>query len=259
MKKLPVLLICLSVFALWSCRQEVDLQCAEPLGVEETRQFSLPAFTGVELLTDAQVTLIPGEAFSFQATGDMEILDRLNPDVIDGQLVIAHRGCLGDHEPLAIEVTLPNLHSVILRSEGTITGAAEFACDELRIEHHGTGSIELQAQSDHGTELIHAGAGPMDLYIDTPVIETEMSGAGNLVLAGVTNMQWLSLSGSGTFHGFDFYSQSCRLELTGSGNAEVWVENILRGSSTGEGWVYYRGNPIVQMQLQGDGRVQKVE
>ena len=112
MKYFSTFLIIITVLALWGCRQEIDFECAIPQEAEHTQQFNLPYFDSIELVTDAEVTLIQGESSKVKATGDIAILDRLEPEVIDKKLVLAHRGCLGTHEPLKIEVTLSEFLSI---------------------------------------------------------------------------------------------------------------------------------------------------
>lgn len=259
MKRFSLLYICLASLTLWSCSKSVEYSCAEEAGMQDEITFSATDFTGIELRTDAHVTLVQHDKFSVRAMGDVEILDRLSVAVEYGTLVVDQQGCLGAHTPVEVVVSLPVLTDVIVRGAGHVSGGTDFECKDLRCELEGNGGMDLKATTIHGAELMHNGAGEMKLSLSTPILEVNQSGSGDILLAGETNLQRVHVTGSGSYRAFDFFSTSCTLDLSASGNAEVWVRDILNINITDTGWLYYKGNPSVVRRVRGGGEIRKVE
>jgi len=85
------------------------------------------------------------------------------------------------------------------------------------------------------------------------------SGVNNIEASGDAQILQLDLSGTGSFAGFQFETDTCTVNLTGVGNAELWVNNLLQGSLTGVGNIEYRGEAQVTISKTGLGEITKVD
>jgi hypothetical protein len=74
-------------------------------------------------------------------------------------------------------------------------------------------------------------------------------------LAGQTQRQTISLSGSGRYAAADLDSQDAHVQISGSGSALVRVQATLRAQVSGSGSVAYIGRPAVTQQRSGSGGV----
>lgn len=95
-------------------------------------------------------------------------------------------------------------------------------------------------------------------HIILPSIEkVSNTGSGNLTINSpmVTDHLEVRLMGSGSFRGFLLSSQTCQADIVGSGNCEISVANHLDAVLEGSGSVFYKGNPRIQEDIQGSGRV----
>ena len=71
----------------------------------------------------------------------------------------------------------------------------------------------------------------------------EISGAGAVKLEGRADYQSIKMSGAGGYSGFELISQNCKIDISGVGSADVFVEKELDARISGLGGVSYKGNP----------------
>ena len=95
-------------------------------------------------------------------------------------------------------------------------------------------------------------------HLTLPRIEKVVSnGTGNVEITDFISQDELSvrLVGTGNFLGFPLAVKNCSIDISGSGNCEVTVENRLDVNIDGSGRVYYQGSPIVHEDISGTGSV----
>jgi hypothetical protein len=63
----------------------------------------------------------------------------------------------------------------------------------------------------------------------------------------------ISLTGTGSFMGFSMRAGDCQVDITGTGNCEITVDNSLDVTIDGTGSVYYKGNPDINEDITGSG------
>jgi hypothetical protein len=83
----------------------------------------------------------------------------------------------------------------------------------------------------------------------------EISGSGNVVVAGSADSVEVSIPGSGAYSGADLVSVSGLVEISGSGSAVVNVSETLEANVSGSGSIQYLGNPTVETDISGSGSV----
>ena len=82
-----------------------------------------------------------------------------------------------------------------------------------------------------------------------------ITGSGNIKLEGLGDELDIRITGSGDVAAFNLDVVRARVEITGSGNAEVSVEDELDVKISGSGDVRYKGNPSLDVNISGSGRV----
>ena len=96
------------------------------------------------------------------------------------------------------------------------------------------------------------------IEIDITVAEISRiasTGVGNFLLRGPKQSEIsIDISGVVTVEAYDLEVDICSIDMAGSGNCKVKVNNILNVVLSGSGIVFYRGNPIVNAIL-GTGNV----
>ncbi len=127
------------------------------------------------------------------------------------------------------------------------------------ITSNGSGDIYASNLMGPSTYIGISGSGDMDLGMNiTNDVRLDISGSGDLEMTGGAHLLDMYLSGSGDFQGRNFNVDNCEIDVTGSGNAEVYVSDSLDVRITGSGDVYYWGNPgFVSQWITGSGNLIK--
>ena len=74
-------------------------------------------------------------------------------------------------------------------------------------------------------------------------------------LYGSVDHSALFVSGSGNIFAFNLESNDQEVRISGSGNCEVFVRDLLEVDISGSGNVFYKGNPSVSTNISGSGNV----
>ncbi len=95
-------------------------------------------------------------------------------------------------------------------------------------------------------------------YLTLPSLEqVSTSGTGDVVITDSMTQEdmRISLTGSGSFLGFPMRAETCQVDITGTGDCKITVNNRLDVTIDGSGSVYYKGDPSIQEDITGSGAV----
>lgn len=95
--------------------------------------------------------------------------------------------------------------------------------------------------------------------LDVDELDVEVAGRGELSFAGRAHRQRIRISGSGQHSAFDLESGSVAVRISGHGDVEVAVREVLDVKIAGYGHVTYTGDPQVHQSVSGGGGVQRRE
>ena len=103
-----------------------------------------------------------------------------------------------------------------------------------------------------------AGDGSADARgIRTERLTVVVAGSGSLSAAGNADEQEIMIAGSGDYRGADVRSKAVKINIMGSGNADLNASDKLDATIMGSGDIKYTGSPIVSQNILGSGSVQK--
>ncbi|MHC4946556.1 MAG: head GIN domain-containing protein [Planctomycetota bacterium] len=113
-----------------------------------------------------------------------------------------------------------------------------------------------------GRQLIaveSAGANNIMIHgIEGKRFEADLSGAGNIELAGRVEFLEVDLQGAGNVKARSLEAKEVDVSLTGASNAEVWASDTLEADITGFGSVDYYGDPQdVDSNITGAGSIKR--
>ncbi len=97
------------------------------------------------------------------------------------------------------------------------------------------------------------------IELNAPKVIADLSGASDVNLRGETKEFVADGSGSTGIRCFDLMAENVRIDISGSGNAEVFASVKLDVDISGAGDVKYRGNASVTQHISGAGSVKKVD
>ena len=225
---------CLFIFMLLGigCKRTVNGTGAI---VSETRD--LNQATEITLSIPAEVTIIEADSFSCVIGTQKNILNVINTKVNGNEFSIESDHDFNTDKPVQIVISLPKIEAIEVNGSGQVSSLNNLQDKVLKLEVNGSGTIKLSGK-----------------IID---IESAINGSGEIYLDGKCDQQKVNINGSGNFHGYGFETANSKIEITGSGDAEVMATDELKVDITGSGNVHYKGNPHLKSDITGSGNVQK--
>ncbi|HEX2608747.1 MAG TPA: head GIN domain-containing protein [Flavisolibacter sp.] len=112
-----------------------------------------------------------------------------------------------------------------------------------------------------GTETLEidaSGASDINLQVNVPKVDAEMSGAGSLIMKGQATEFSAHVSGSSDIKCMDLVTDNASLDLSGASEAEITANKKLDIDASGSSSVQYKGNANVNSKSSGASSVNKV-
>ena len=167
-----------------------------------------------------------------------KLMDKVVTEVNDGELSISLKpgSYKNTHNKIKVFVTSNNLKKITARGGGSVFSEDTFTADQMDLEAHGGGNIEMTLQ-----------------VIDS---NANASGGGGLTLFGnVTNLK-SNVHGGGWLEAYELDVKNADMHVSGGGNAKVKPEALTRAKATGGGTLYYRGSPTISnLDISGGGNI----
>jgi len=240
MKNLKFLLLAMLTIALTntSCIFDGDndfFDCERGTGDIETRTLDMSEFTGVKMTVSGEVFITQGNDFEVKVRGQENILDLLEIDIQNDTWEIEFDKCVRNIEGFEVFITMPEIQYLAVSGSGLIRGENTFELNDLETKITGSGDIDLSLEADQ--------------------IESKISGSGKLFLEGTATNHTLKINGSGDLRAFDLEAEDTSIEINGSGDAEVRVNDDLDVDIAGSGDVLYKGEPSISVKITGSGEI----
>ncbi len=186
--------------------------------VDTTEVRTVDDFKSVEVNGSTDVDVRVGETTSVAVTGDANLVQQLETEVVDGRLVIGLKpGKYRSGKNLKVTVTTPALTAV------AVNGSADVAISGLS-----------------GGEF-----------------ETRIAGSGDISARGEVEALSASIAGSGDLKLGNLHARAASVQISGSGDASVYASESLSVAIQGSGDVRYQGDPKVTASIAGSGNVRK--
>lgn len=208
----------------------------EPSGSGGTRNFQVADFTGVSLRGSDDVEVKTGTAFAVTATGDAELLDKLEIRKDGSTLRIGRKEDAwnwGSGKSARVTVTLPRLVAA------DVAGSGDMTVD--------------RAQGDFNGSI--AGSGNLNIArIEGGKTRLSIAGSGNLSVAGGQAGELdVSIAGSGDLDAAALKAARGDLSIAGSGNIRAQVTDSADISIVGSGDVELTGGAKCSVSKMGSG------
>jgi hypothetical protein len=193
----------------------------------------------------AKINVQQGNKESVEIQADDNLLPQLSTEVLAGRLTIKSRETnwktsVNPSTQVKITITARDLNEIVLSAEVGDLEVKDLRADTLKLVLSGGAQVKLNG-------------------IQIDLLDSELSGAGDIQASGIANEIKLILSGLGNFNAADLKTNTATVELSGMGNATVRVEKELAATITGAGSINYFGNPRVEQNVKGAGSVKPAE
>jgi hypothetical protein len=125
----------------------------------------------------------------------------------------------------------------------------------------GLGDVNVPAVQADSFEVEISGAGSVDIAsLVADDLRVEISGLGDLSIeGGQVSEQRVEISGSGSYRARELDSERARVSIPGLGQATLRVSEHLDAEVSGSGSVFYLGDPEVDSDISGLGKVERLD
>jgi hypothetical protein len=239
MRNIIIVLICFAFF--FSSCEFMGGKKVTGNGVMSAQQRNLGGFNGVKVSGSMKVFISQDPVSSIKIEGDENLLEYIeienHGDVLE---ISTRRGYnLRPRAGIKIFLTAPSFEKL------AVTGSGEL-------------KTQTKISNSKNMDVSVTGSGDMILNIDAPAINSEITGSGNVSINGATRNFSTEVTGSGEVHAFDLLSESTDVQISGSGDVEVFASKQLKINITGAGDVKYKGSPSVSQSVTGSGNIRKI-
>ncbi|TCJ17764.1 DUF2807 domain-containing protein [Flaviaesturariibacter flavus] len=208
-------------------------------GIHGSEQRTVRDFNRLEVSGDIDVVLAQGTP-SVRIEGDQNLLQYVELDQSGSTLRVHLRRHINisTENEFKVYVTGPGFRSVEVTGSGDVTGSGRLRGENLKLGLTGSGSVTLD--------------------VDMPRVRAEVTGSGDARLSGATRTFEGEINGSGNISAFGLMSEDTKVEIHGSGDAEVFASKQLNVDIAGSGDVAYKGTASVNQSVHGSGSVRRV-
>lgn len=103
------------------------------------------------------------------------------------------------------------------------------------------------------------GSADASLKVVANEVQVRVHGSGNVQLDGTTSDYLSVINGSGNIHAAGLQSASAQVQISGSGEQQIWVTDKLDARISGSGNIRYKGTPgTVNSTVSGSGKITKL-
>lgn len=203
-----------------------------------TLDFDESDFHGLDLCLPANAEIRVGDAFKVEVTCEETAMPYVETKVEHGILKVYFNRNVYDVDQMKIVITAPSWDNFDVSGSGDVVVKDNIEGEDLHMDVSGSGSIRaLEAHFDKA--------------------DLQVSGSGELKVAGTANSLDCDVSGSGAIKCFDFLVQTAHVEVSGSGDVQVNVAEKLEAEISGSGSIVYKGDPSVTAKVSGSGTIKK--
>jgi len=104
-----------------------------------------------------------------------------------------------------------------------------------------------------------SGSCKITMDVSAPKIDTHVTGACDVIFKGETKEFSVEGSGSTDIRCFDLKAENVNVDLSGSGDAEVYAGSTLKGSVSGSADIKYKGNARPDITTSGAASIKRAD
>ncbi len=236
-KVLPVLSLVLLLIPFLSSSCSRRAMVSES-GEQQEKTISVSGFSSIASSGSYHVFVQMGSTESVRVSGDSKRLELMEIKVENNTLKIGSKPrswSKGSFGTINVYITVRKLEGLTLSGSGLIKVNNTIQGTRLNTAISGSGRIE-------------ATAAVKDL-------NCSISGSGQLNVKGTTDNASFSVSGSGNVHARELKAAIANVQVSGSGNVQVYAEKTLNARVSGSGNIRYAGSPTVNSSKSGSGNI----
>ena len=211
-------------------------------GNEVTIERETGDYEGVSIGGFFSAELVEGTEGTITVTGEDNILENVETEVVNGTLVIK----IKDNKQLRpssgktifISIPVEQIDAVRLSGSGKVVGNLKLKSNTFKVHSSGSRKGEFN--------------------IETKKLILVTSGSSHLELSGESEELDITSSGSSHLKGYGLQTDNLSVQSSGSSNIRITVNTSINVRSSGSSNIKYRGNPEkVSSKASGSSKVSK--
>jgi hypothetical protein len=209
--------------------------CIRGEGEPITLSLELETITSIVLNSNYDLQIAQGNEQKVEIIAPANIISSLNTNVKNGKWEIMFDPCV-KVRGVQIKLTVPFLKSIRIAGSGNVKSLNNLNFDELAL------SI--------------AGSGDMDLTVNSRQLASSIIGTGNITLNGSSLNHQIHIQGSGDVDAKNFETVNTKIEIIGSGDAEIFVTGKIDANISGSGDIHYKDTGVnIVSVINGSGEI----
>jgi len=231
-------------------------RCVDGNGDLRVDNRTLEGFEDIEINGDFEVEIDTGDTWGVRIESDENLIDLIVTHVSGNRLIIETRDgiCIRPTRPIEIIISVQTVSEITLNGSGYVYSYA-LENESLILNLAGSGQIEIDNAVCTTAHVGLEGSGLINCNLITESLEAQLEGSGEIKLRGECTTSDQNIIGSGKIKSSELESEECTVRISGSGIADVHVNNTLDVTIIGSGTVYYTGDPTIETYISGSGQV----
>jgi hypothetical protein len=235
LRSFVIVFLSISVFALSSCINGLNYEKGNGKIIKQDR--TLSPFSSIEISGAYSVYVKQDSIQSVSVEADENLLPLITTKVENNKLVIDNKKNIHGSKDLKIYISVAECDDI------SISGDVEFNSD---------GKIKAKEM-----DVDISGMGNLNMIVELQSLSIECSGSGNLNLSGTAENVNADLSGASDISAYYLLTKYFKLSSSGAGKANINVSEKLDIDISGASTVNYKGNPSINQNISGVGKVRK--
>jgi len=197
-------------------------------------------FDKLDISVPAKVYITQSKDYSVILEAEDNLLPYIYAKVERNTLNIKRKNLIWfrNTEPINIYISMPEVKEIEVSTSGNVIGENTISGEDLSLQISGTGTIN------------------MDVKVQD--LSTFISGTGDVELEGEAKNHKIKISGVGDVNCFNLDSEDVFVVISGAGDVDVDVSELLDVTISGTGSVGYEGDPRIKRQISGFGSIRSV-
>ena len=224
-----------------------------------TNEMNMSQFDGISFCSVFDAKIIYSESYNVVIEAESNIMPYIIAEVKNKKLILRIKPNISFRNFKDIKVTVycKNLEEIASNGANNIFAEEIICSDRLDISMSGADNIEIKNISEcRNIKLGLSGSGKIKIgRVVCDNCDVNISGTGNVFLAGECYSAKIKMSGTGNYNAFGLNANKYNLNMSGVGNAMVTATDELTVKMSGAGNVYYYGHPQLNISANGIGKV----
>ena len=205
-----------------------------------TEELNLEDFSGIEAHGTMDIVISEGAEQKVEVTGHANIIDRLETSVSNGVWKIKLKDGSYKNADLTFNIIIPMLNRASIEGSGDISINDFSSGEDVFLGIIGSGNIDLDENNGCANLVVYIeGSGNVDANEEFEDIEKV----------------GLEIIGSGSFDGFPVEADQVAVNIVGSANCSITANVGLKVTIDGSGTVSYKGEPSIESDISGSGKI----